>query len=179
MHNLALMYFRGQGVKKDYKKAKVLFEEVLDKGFPDPKNNLAWMYFNGLGMTQNTEKALELFKESAEEDHTAAILNLAWIYKNGINVKVNKQKATYWRKRANSIEKNDWQENYELTYIFDAPLVSDNIALLLKETKQKEVDNKKYLIVIGAENYEYTDNIVYSQSTAQIFTEVAQKTLGI
>lgn len=57
--------------------------------------------------------------------------------------------------------------------------VSDNIMQLLKTTKQKKVSKNKYLIVIGAENYDYTDNIVYSQSTAQMFTEVAQKTLGI
>jgi len=51
--------------------------------------------------------------------------------------------------------------------------------VLLKKSQQKKVSKKRYLIVIGAENYEYTDNIFYSQHTAQIFTKVAQKTLGI
>lgn len=57
--------------------------------------------------------------------------------------------------------------------------LDDNIIIQLKNTKQKEISNKKYLIVIGAENYEYTDNISYSQHTSKVFTEVAQKTLGI
>ncbi len=178
-NNLALMYFRGQGVAKNYKKAKELFEEVANADFADPKNNLAWMYFNGYGVKQDIDKALNLFKEAAEKDNLAANLNLAWIYKNGINVKVDNNKVNYWQDRANSLGEESSQENYELTYTFDAPSINDNIATLLKKSKQKKISNKRYLIVIGAENYEYTDNIIYSQHSAQMFRKVAQKTLGI
>ncbi len=178
-NNLALMYFRGQGVTKNYSKAKTLFEEVINEDFPDIKNNLAWMYLNGYAVKQNVDKALQLFKEAAEKDSIAANLNLAWIYKNGINIEANSREAKYWQDRASSLKEESFQENYELTYIFDAASINDNITILLKKSKQKRVSKKRYLIVIGAENYEYTDNIVYSQHTAQMFTKVAQKILGI
>lgn len=179
--NIALLYFRGQGVKQDYKKAKELFEEVADmnKAFADPRNNLAWLYLNGYGVKKDVKKALELFKDASEKGNVAASLNLAWMYKNGIDVKVNQKTAEYWQEKADKLGKTALQENYELTYIFDAPKLDDNIALLLKKVPQKKIDRKKYLIVIGAEDYEYTDNIVYSQHSSQMFTKVAQKMFGI
>jgi len=179
--NIALLYFRGQGVKKDYKKAKKLFEEAANtyEAFADPRNNLAWLYLNGYGVKKDVKKALKLFKDASEKGNVAASLNLAWIYKNGIDVKVNQKTAKYWQEKADKLAKTASQENYELTYIFDAPKLDDSIALLLKKASQKKIDRKKYLIVIGAENYEYTDNIVYSQHSSQMFTKVAQKIFGI
>jgi TPR repeat protein len=132
-NNLALMYFRGQGVTKDYTKAKQLFEEVSDLDIPDPKNNLGWMYLNGYGVDKDTNKAIALFKEAANKDNIAANLNLAWIYKNGIGVDEDLKEGQYWQVRADELSKNSFQKNYELTYLFDAPLVGDDILAMLKK----------------------------------------------
>ena len=50
---------------------------------------------------------------------------------------------------------------------------------LLRNAKQERIDNKKWLFIIGIEQYENTANIVYARRTAKMFAKVAQKTLGI
>lgn len=78
-----------------------------------------------------------------------------------------------------------WKNNYNTNNDNNKPVEelqteeTDDILVKLQNVKQTKVSDKRYLIVIGAENYDYTDNILYSQHTAQMFTEVAQKTLGI
>ncbi|MGE4509505.1 MAG: caspase family protein [Sulfurimonadaceae bacterium] len=179
-NNLGLMYTRAHGVEKDYVKAKRLFEESLEiSPSADAKNNLAWIYFNGLGVQQEINKALKLFQKAAEDENIAANLNLAWIYKNGINTQANQAKSDYWQERADALQKNASNKNYQLTYIFDAPFVQDAIAQLLEKFPQKSISNNRYLIVLGVEKYEYTDAIAFSEHTTQMFTKVAQKTLGI
>ena len=58
----------------------------------------------------------------------------------------------------------------------DAP---DDLTELLDRFKPAKPDGKKWLFVIGAENYSNTDSIVYSRRSAQRFAEVASKVLGI
>ena len=55
----------------------------------------------------------------------------------------------------------------------------DDIPSLLANIKQTKVDSKKWLFVVGIENYAETDNIKYSKRSAEAFKKVAQKTLGI
>jgi hypothetical protein len=56
---------------------------------------------------------------------------------------------------------------------------NDDIPNLLTKYKKTKIDNKKWLFIIGIENYNETDNIKYSKRTALAFKKVAQKTLGI
>lgn len=55
----------------------------------------------------------------------------------------------------------------------------DDIPSLLAKIKQTKVDSKKWLFVVGIENYAETDNIKYSKRSAEAFKKVAKKTLGI
>jgi hypothetical protein len=50
---------------------------------------------------------------------------------------------------------------------------------LLKNSKALKTSKKKWLFVVGIENYEYTDNIVYAKRSAQMFAKTAQKKLGV
>lgn len=50
---------------------------------------------------------------------------------------------------------------------------------LLKKSKQVLSDNKKWLFVVGIEKYEYTDNIIYAQKSAEMFAQTMQKTSGV
>ena len=56
---------------------------------------------------------------------------------------------------------------------------NDDIPTLLKKTKAREVDDKRWLIVIGIEDYQQTDNIKFAKRSAELFVQVAQKKLGI
>lgn len=50
---------------------------------------------------------------------------------------------------------------------------------LLSKTKALPEDPKKWLFVIGVEEYKYTDNIAYATRSAQMFVKAAQKSLGV
>jgi uncharacterized caspase-like protein len=49
----------------------------------------------------------------------------------------------------------------------------------LAKIKPAKIDNRKWLFVIGIEQYQFTNNIRYSKRTALMFKKVMQKTLGI
>ena len=55
----------------------------------------------------------------------------------------------------------------------------DDIPKVLEQISSKEKDSTKWLFVIGAEEYDNTDSVVYSKRSAEIFIKVAQKSLGI
>ena len=56
---------------------------------------------------------------------------------------------------------------------------SDDLIELLEKIKPARFDDKKWLFVIGAEDYKNTDSIVYSRRSAERFVEVASKVFGI
>jgi hypothetical protein len=49
----------------------------------------------------------------------------------------------------------------------------------LAKIKPAKIDNRKWLFVIGIEQYRFTDNIKYARRTALMFKKVMQKSLGI
>jgi hypothetical protein len=50
---------------------------------------------------------------------------------------------------------------------------------MLKNIKASEKDSKKWLFVVGIEQYSYTDNIRFAKRSAEMFVKVAQKKLGV
>tara|TARA_B100000029_G_scaffold120931_2_gene114277 strand:- start:2846 stop:3319 length:474 start_codon:yes stop_codon:yes gene_type:complete len=51
--NLALLYFFGNGVEQNFKKAFYYCSLSANQGLPRAQNNLAHMYFKGSGVEQN------------------------------------------------------------------------------------------------------------------------------
>ena len=147
------MYLYGIGVSQNYAKAKQYLEEAADGGNLDAKANLGSMYEQGDGVTQNYSKA-KLYYEAAA---------------NGGNI--------FSQERLRIMEKKGLISNAKVSEISISSV--DDINQLLSQTKQKKIDKRNFLIVIGAEDYDYTDNIAYSRHSAKMFTKVAQKTLGI
>ena len=55
----------------------------------------------------------------------------------------------------------------------------DDLPSLLNKYTSVPIDKKKWLVIIGIENYKNTDNVMYSKRSAELFKKVTQKTLGI
>jgi len=55
----------------------------------------------------------------------------------------------------------------------------NDIPTLLRRTKEVQKSSKKWLFIVGIENYEFTNPVVYSKNSAKSFKIVAQKRLGI
>ena len=67
----------------------------------------------------------------------------------------------------------------QIALLEDAKGGIDDISKYLSKTSQHKTDPKKWLFIIGIENYEYTDPVAYSSNSAKQFQKVMQKRLGI
>ena len=56
---------------------------------------------------------------------------------------------------------------------------NDDVPQLLARAQPAAEDRSKWLFVIGIENYKTTDDILFSRRSADLFKQVAMKTLGI
>lgn len=83
---LAKMYFKGEGVKQDYKKAFYFWEKVAKQGYEEAQCNLGVMYEHGYGVQQNYSNAYEWFEKSANQGYIEAQYNLGVMYQNGYGV---------------------------------------------------------------------------------------------
>ena len=53
MNSLGIMYWRGQGVRQDYKTAEKYFRQAADIGNANAMNHLGMMYWRGQGVRQD------------------------------------------------------------------------------------------------------------------------------
>ena len=64
MYSLGGMYERGEGVVKDYDKARAWYQKAADAGNADAMYYLGWMDENGEGVTEDYKKAFEWYQKS-------------------------------------------------------------------------------------------------------------------
>lgn len=59
--NLAVMYYKGEGVQKDFGNALELYQMAAEQGYADAQFNLALMYQHGEGINHDSSKAAEWY----------------------------------------------------------------------------------------------------------------------
>ena len=67
MFNLGLLYTDGQGVARDYGKAREWYEKAAAKDHASAMFNLGWLYENGRGVTQDYINARGWYEKAAEK----------------------------------------------------------------------------------------------------------------
>jgi TPR repeat protein len=97
---LGILYYNGEGVARDYAKARDFFKKAADKGDGSAMSNLASLYLNGQGVARNRAKALEFFKKAADMGEALGMTNLGLIYENGLGVPRDYAKARDWYEKA-------------------------------------------------------------------------------
>ena len=81
-HNLALLYYGGNGVKQDYSKALELVRKAEDNhGHPMSQNMIGTMYYYGQGVTKDYVKAKEWFSKAAKQGYEESRVFLELIRK--------------------------------------------------------------------------------------------------
>lgn len=76
MTNIGLMYLRGEGVEKDFVKAREWFLKASQFDNDSANYNLALMYQTRLGVEEDEEKAVEYFRRSVRKNHQGANFRL-------------------------------------------------------------------------------------------------------
>jgi len=99
-HKKGLAYYKGVGVRKNFKSARKYFIEAANKGHADAQYNLGIMSYLGQGTEQNYKTAAKWFRMAADQDQPRAQYNLGFLYFEGKGVEKDKLQAFMWIDRA-------------------------------------------------------------------------------
>lgn len=116
---LALMYYEGNGVKRDYSEAMRMFHTAATQGDSYSQLNVGSMFFDGLGLssrqragnhTQNMS-AIYWYKKSAEQGNSRALFKLGYMYAEGFGVAQNYSLAYMFSEMADKAGDKDAKSN--------------------------------------------------------------------
>ena len=97
---LAMMYARGQGVKKDIAQSLTLLRKAANKGSGMAKNNIGFAYYKGTGVKKDYNLAMKWYLESVRDSIGIAMSNIGILYSNGYGVVKNCNAALSWFTRS-------------------------------------------------------------------------------
>lgn len=100
---LGLMYYNGEGAKKDPYKAFPLIKSAARSGLPHAQVTLGAMYQYGEGTEKNTETAILWYQKAAAQNNDKALISLGEIYQSGDGVQVNRKKAEGYFMKAKEV----------------------------------------------------------------------------
>lgn len=86
---LGTLYYKGQGVSRDYDKAARLFLQAAEKGDPYAQSNLGYMYELGEGIPQDYGRAAQWYLRAARQGNRRAQLSVGRLYEKGQGVPQN------------------------------------------------------------------------------------------
>jgi TPR repeat protein len=84
--SLALTYYNGQGVPRDYTQAALWARKAAEQGDATGQYGLGVMYYRGQGVPQDYAEALRWYRKAAEQGHANAKYGLAVMYYKGAGV---------------------------------------------------------------------------------------------
>jgi hypothetical protein len=95
-HNLATMYFLGQGVDRDPQKAIEWLRKSADHGLAISAFQLGMCYQQGFGVKREEKKSIEWLRKAADLGEDRASTELGWAYANGVGVTRDYAEAVKW-----------------------------------------------------------------------------------
>jgi TPR repeat protein len=190
---LGKIYFYGYGsTLKNPKEALYWWEEGANLGDYACMEKTAEIYSKSYyGLVDESKYFYWMEKAAMKKSsyRTQYYLALSYFDKN------NKNRAAYWAKEAYINGSKDAKEFWDKEKLWkytiskinklnikstsSSTLSNDDIKDKLNHLKLVKVNTKNWLFVIAIENYTYTDNIKFSNNSAESFLKVTQKTLGI
>ena len=123
-HDLAAIYTAGHGgVKQNYERAGLWFEQAAANGVANAAYNLGVLNHQGLGVKADLETAINWYTRAAALGHPEAQYNLGIAYIEGIGVPYNAEKAaTYFESAAKN---NITEAAYNLGLIYENGLLGE------------------------------------------------------
>ena len=126
-YNLGIMYFKGVGVSKDYKKAAEWIRKAAEQGNLAVQTNLGTMYHNGHGVLKNNKVAVKWFRKAAEQGLAGAQFNLGNMYHNGWRVLKDDKVAVKWYRKGAEQGDVASQITLGLLYSLGSDVLKDDI----------------------------------------------------
>lgn len=99
-YELGMLYYKGDGVKQNFKKAVKFLKIPASKGKEKALFLLGVMYDQGLGVDKNSNKAFEYFGLGADNYYPLSLYKVAMCYFYGRGVTKNYKKSKKWAELA-------------------------------------------------------------------------------
>ena len=99
-YELGVLYYNGQGVKRNYGEALKWFRKAAGQGNAAAYGWLGGMYYNGEGVKKNYGESAKWYRKAAEQGDAYAQNALGFLYYNGQGVKRNYGEALKWFRKA-------------------------------------------------------------------------------
>ena len=97
---LALCYYYGDGVAKNYEKAAKWYRMAAERGHAEAQRRLGVCYHRGEGVEKDHEEAIKWDRKAAEQGDAKAQFNLGWSYYRGDGVVASYEEAAKWYRKA-------------------------------------------------------------------------------
>lgn len=97
---LAQKYKTGEGVRRNYSKAIILYQCSIHLGDQNAIVSLGSMFAKGQGVKQSHEKAFKLWKMAADQNHPVGQTNVGYCYSMGLGCMQSLPKARIWWEKA-------------------------------------------------------------------------------
>lgn len=95
-YKLGNVYFRGEGVPKDYAQAVKWYRMAADQGMPASQYMMGVIYDRGEGLPQDFAEAVAWYRKAGEQGYVAAQFELGNKYASGEGVPQNYAEAYVW-----------------------------------------------------------------------------------
>jgi TPR repeat protein len=93
---LGFMYYHGEGVSQDNKRAVNLFETSANAGDILSASNLGMMYEHGMGVAQDDARAASWYRKAAELGDPRSQFTMSVMYYKGQGVPQDRIEAAMW-----------------------------------------------------------------------------------
>ncbi len=103
---IATIYFQGNIVEKNYKKAMELYQETALQGSPSAMFALGSMFQSGQGVLTDLGEGVSWYEKAAERGSWMAAQKLCSLYLEGTEVNQNFEKAKEWLNKAGQRKEN-------------------------------------------------------------------------
>ena len=100
MSNLAFMYAKGIGTKKDEAQALHWYQCAAEKGHLTSQYNLGVIYAKGRGVSQDYAESCKWYIKAGAQGDMTAQATLAMMYAKGVGTEKNPKEAAKWYQRA-------------------------------------------------------------------------------
>ena len=97
---LALAYYKGENIEKNYDEAAKWFRKAAEQGNAEAQKGLGRCFDNGEGVPQDYEEAVKWYRKAADQGHAGGQNNLGVCYEYGHGVTKDVDEAVKWYRKA-------------------------------------------------------------------------------
>lgn len=97
---LGRLYYRGQGIAEDHRKALEMITAAAEAGHPEAVSTMGYLYSKGEMVPQDDAKAVEWFRKGAEKGSLKSQLNLGLMLRQSKTLEHSPEESLEWITKA-------------------------------------------------------------------------------